>query len=269
MADLARHPDVVDLAEYAEGVLNAARRSEVELHVRECPDCAETVADLAGLPETLAQAPIPPLPTEVAERLDRAIAAEASARAATPPAAARSTVVPMRPRRRWLKPVLAAAAAIGVIGLAVPVFNGGSDDAGGESAASSGDDSGQSLEESGGDADLPDAALVPTRPPSLSSDSFGRDVANAFFPREDKAALRTKSPAQAEDLTADGLYALQRLCPSPTDAEPPSGRVEAIRLDGAPANLLLDSTGSDTHAIAFTCDGPDAQILATATLTTR
>ena len=273
MADLARHPDVVDLAEYAEGVLDAARQSEVELHVRECPDCAETVADLAGLPEALAQAPVPPLPTEVAARLDRAIAAEASARAATPSAAARSTVVPMRPRRRWLKPVLAAAAVIGVIGLAVPVFNGGSGiDDSGDSAASSSDDSGESLAESGGDGQAPDSdAYADGQPPALSSDTFGRDVADAFVAGKTKSAYRLYAPGLATEAGVPPRYhhAVQGLCPSPTDADRSSGRVEAIRLDGIPAHLLIRRTGTHTDAIAFTCDGPDAQVLATATLTPR
>src|SRR5262245_64621119 len=138
MADLTRHPDVVDLAEYAEGTLDPARRPAVDEHVRECADCTRTLADLAGLPATLAQASVPPLPTEVADRLDRAIAAEASARAAAPSAARDSTVVPMRPKRRWLTPVLAAAAVVGVIGLAVPVLNNasdGDDDSAGTSVA--------------------------------------------------------------------------------------------------------------------------------------
>jgi hypothetical protein len=268
MADLARHPDVVDLAEYAEGVLDAARQSEVELHVRECPDCAETVADLAGLPETLAQAPVPPLPTEVAARLDRAIAAEASARAATPPAASRSTVVPIRPRGRWLKPVLAAAAVIGVIGLAVPVFNGGSDDAGGgESAASSSDDSGGSFgAERDGAVGAPDVA--PGELPALSSDTFGRDVANTFFPGEEKSAFRLQAPEQLEDDLASLEHdAVHGLCPAPSAADLSSGRLEAITLDGIPAHLLIRRTGTNTEAIAFTCDGTDAQVLATATWT--
>ena len=275
MADLARHPDVVDLAEYAEGVLDAARQSEVERHVRECADCAETVADLTGLPETLAQAPVPPLPTEVAERLDRAIAAEASARAATPAAATRSTVVPMRPRRRWLTPVLAAAAVIGVIGLAVPVFNGGtgSDDSG-DSAASSSDDSARGLEDGdaggqGPGAPQPNASNDERQGASLSSDTFGRDVADAFVTGKSKSSYRLYALGSSEDVPPEYHHAVQGLCPSPTDAELSSGRLETITLDGVPAHLLINPAGPSTEAIAFTCDGPEALILATATLTPR
>ena len=138
MADLRRHPDVVDLAEYAEGVLDASRQAVVEEHVRECADCEATLADLAGLSDTLAQTPVPPLQTDVADRIDRAIADEASARASATTDKPSSTVVPIRERRRWLAPILAAAAVIGVIGIAVPVLNNtGSDDSSRSVAASS------------------------------------------------------------------------------------------------------------------------------------
>lgn len=277
MADLTRHPDVVDLAEYAEGTLDPSRQAAVDQHVRECADCTQTLADLAGLPETLAQAPVPQLPAEVADRLDRAIAAEASARTAGPSVSPDSTVVPMRPKRRWLTPVLAAAAVVGVIGLAVPVLNSasdsGSDDAG-TSAADGSDDSGGQEFLQGGTKDRASGGAEERAPnmarevAALSSATFGEDVADAFFPDQKKHPLSDeKALAESEQ----GAYRseVEGLCPTPADSDLPYGWVVSIRLDGKPARLLISQPAPDTEAVAFTCDGSDARVLATATLVGR
>lgn len=278
MADLARHPDVVDLAEYAEGTLDPTRQSAVDQHVRECADCTQTLADLAGLPETLAQAPVPPLPAEVADRLDRAIAAEASARAAAPTAPPESNVVPLRPKRRWLAPVLAAAAVVGVIGLAVPVLNSGSDSGSDDSSAGSGDseDSGQEEFAEGGAArDQTSSGTAQGMPKAtrevadLSSATFGKDVADTFFPDQNKRPVPGGKSMVVESDQARYRDEVEGLCPTPADVELPYGRVAAITLDGEPAHLLISQPAPDTDAVAFACDGSDARVLATATLAPR
>jgi hypothetical protein len=274
MADLTRHPDVVDLAEYAEGTLDPTRQSTVDQHVRDCADCTRTLADLAGLPETLAQAPVPPLPAEVADRLDRAIAAEASARAAAPSRSPDPTVVPMRPKRRWLAPVLAAAAVVGVIGLAIPVLNNASDssDDAGTSAAESRDSAGQPSVEGGGALDKApgqDRELAPRlarEVAALSSATFGKDVARVFFPDQNKQPLVTGKATVMEPDQEAYRSQVEGLCPAPGGVDLPYGWVVAIRLDGDPAHLLISQPAPYTDAVAFTCDGSDARILATATL---
>ena len=277
MADLARHPDVVDLAEYAEGTLDPARQPDVEQHVRECAECTRTLADLAGLPETLSQAPVPPMPAEVADRLDRAIAAEASARATATSAASDATVVPMRPRRRWLAPVLAAAAVVGVIGIAVPVLdNGGqdSDDAGGSEASNAQRDQAGRVPNNGGadrtlDGETKESLRAETqRIESLSSATFGRDVARIYFPDQDKRPLPEQS-AIASDDQRRYVRAVEGLCPLPDDLDLPGGWIVPITLDGDPAHLLLSQPPPVTDAVAFTCDGSDPRILATTTLEPR
>lgn len=269
MADLRRHPDVVDLAEYAEGVLDASRQAAVEDHVRECADCTATLADLAGLSETLAEAPVSPLPTDVADRLDRVIAAEASARAAATTDKPSSTVVPIRERRRWLTPILAAAAVVGVIGIAVPVLNNGSDNSSESSAGSAADQSGGQSAERGGSAGNRAHSGPGVAPrvqvegvPALSSDSFGGDVANHFYTDRYQARTRPTSPKPLNEAqTAQG----KGLCPAAADAELPQGWVYAITLDGQPAYLLLEP-GATIEAVAFTCQGANAQVLASASL---
>lgn len=268
MADLRRHPDVVDLAEYAEGVLDASRQAAVEDHVRECADCTATLADLAGLSETLAEAPVSPLPTDVADRLDRVIAAEASARAAATTDKPSSTVVPIQERRRWLTPILAAAAVIGVIGIAVPVLNNGSDNSSESSAGSAADSDARSAEMggSGGNRAHSGPGVAPRVQvegvPALSSESFGRDVADNFYTDHYQARTRPTSPKPLNEAqTAQG----KGLCPAAADAELPQGRVYAITLDGQAAYLLLEP-GATIEAVAFTCQGANAQVLASASL---
>jgi len=278
MADLRRHPDVVDLAEYAEGVLDASRQSAVEQHVRECDDCAATLVELAGLPETLAQAPVPPLPADVADRLDRAIADEASARASKPADKPRPNVVPIRERRRWLAPVLVAAAVIGVIGIAVPALDngtGGSSDSSASSADEQGSAAGSSRSSSQDKAvkprGTPELSTVPSASGAtvaLSSESFARDVAKSFLPGQQERIV--PGPADKPEASAESYAAqVSGLCPDPTAASLPSGALHEITLDGTPAHLLISQPGSATDAVAFSCQGSRAQVLASASLKPR
>jgi hypothetical protein len=268
MAERSLHPDVVDLSEYAEGLLDPTRQSAVEQHVRDCAECTRTLADLAGLPETLAKASLPPLPAEVADRLDRAIAAESSARASAASEPPDSTVVPMRRKRRWLAPALAAAAVLGVIGIAVPVL----DSRPGDDSASSSSDSGDAAREfvKGGQrrslSGPSDTAAEGRGVPDLSSATFGRDVADTFFPDQRKRMLPGNPLASQTDGELHYRDAVEGLCPAPADVELPGGWVVAITLDGEPAHLLISQPGPATDVVAFTCDGSDARVLATATL---
>jgi hypothetical protein len=200
MAELSQHPDVVDLAEYAEGLLDDPRRAAVEQHVRGCPDCTATLADLAGLPQTLATAPLPPLPADVAQRLDQAIAAESASRASGWSGTAQ--VTPLRPKRRWLAPVAAAAAVIGAVAIAVPVVNSGSDtgtdDAGSEvqsSREADADDGGAFEEDDKGAAQPGPADQAPVIP--LTSESFGRDVIDGFYGGSSDLRSRNYSTSRA------------------------------------------------------------------------
>src|SRR5258705_7669182 len=92
-----RHPDAERLAEYADGVLQADVRADVERHLAACADCravlAETMAFIAA---------------EYAREADHAKELTAA------PGESAARVVPFR-SRRWLPPValgLAAAAAL-------------------------------------------------------------------------------------------------------------------------------------------------------------
>ncbi|MFA1540225.1 anti-sigma factor family protein [Actinomadura monticuli] len=103
------HYDYDILADLAEGLLEDDEAASVNAHLDTCADCRELSADLADVSRILAEAPVPSMPAELAERIDTAIAAESMHNA---------TVVSMeqrRGRRHW-RILSAAAAAVIVVG---------------------------------------------------------------------------------------------------------------------------------------------------------
>jgi anti-sigma-K factor RskA len=104
-------------AAYALDALDAQEREAFETHLRDCDDCREQLASLAGTVSALAYATEGPVPP--ADLRDRIVVA---ARAEPP------KVVALRPRRTRLyaATALAAAAAVGLaIGLSVALSGGG------------------------------------------------------------------------------------------------------------------------------------------------
>ena len=76
------HVDPEDLALGREGLLGRRKAARIRAHVSRCSHCAEVDAELAALPSLLAQAPVPltavpPMPADLAARIDAVIAAEA------------------------------------------------------------------------------------------------------------------------------------------------------------------------------------------------
>jgi hypothetical protein len=103
------HLDYDVLADLAEGLLEDDEAASVNAHLDTCADCRELSADLADVSRILAEAPVPSMPAELAERIDTAIAAESMHTA---------TVVSLeqrRGRRHW-RILSAAAAALVVVG---------------------------------------------------------------------------------------------------------------------------------------------------------
>ena len=103
------HYDYEVLADLAEGLLEDDEAASVNAHLDSCAECRELSADLADVSRILAEAPVPSMPAELAERIDTAIAAESMHSA---------TVVSMeqrRGRRHW-RILSAAAAAVIVVG---------------------------------------------------------------------------------------------------------------------------------------------------------
>ncbi|WP_131736542.1 anti-sigma factor family protein [Actinomadura roseirufa] len=101
------HLDYDILADLAEGLLEDDHAASVSAHLDTCAECRDRSADLADVSRILAEAPVPSMPAELAERIDTAIAAESLSTA---------TVVSLerrRGRRHWR--ILSAAAATVVV----------------------------------------------------------------------------------------------------------------------------------------------------------
>ncbi|MGW6917446.1 hypothetical protein ACWGB8_26980 [Kitasatospora sp. NPDC054939] len=86
------HPSVDDLADLAEGLVDdPAAAAALQAHLTGCADCRETAGALAEVQDLLGAVEAPPMPADVAARIDAALAAEAAAR---PPAAAVPAAAP-------------------------------------------------------------------------------------------------------------------------------------------------------------------------------
>ncbi|TNY37715.1 anti-sigma factor family protein [Thermomonospora catenispora] len=128
------HLDHDALADLAEGLLDDAHAASANAHLDSCAECRERSAEIAEVSRILADVPVPPMPAEVAERIEAAIAAEAMA---TAKVASISHHRRVRERgRKWhLRVIGAAAATLVVVGagafLGVELMRGsllGSDD---------------------------------------------------------------------------------------------------------------------------------------------
>jgi hypothetical protein len=103
------HLDYDVLADLAEGLLEDDEAASVNAHLDTCADCRDLSADLADVSRLLAEAPAPPMPAELAERIDTAIAAESLNTATV------ASLEQRRGRRHW-RILSAAAAAVVVLG---------------------------------------------------------------------------------------------------------------------------------------------------------
>jgi anti-sigma factor RsiW len=75
--DTAGHPDVTEISDLAEGLLPPSRTAEVRRHLAACELCADVLASLDEIRSLLGTLPSPsPMPVDVAERIDAALAAE-------------------------------------------------------------------------------------------------------------------------------------------------------------------------------------------------
>ena len=79
------HLSTEDLSALADGAQPGAEGAQA--HLRDCPDCRVEVDTISDLLAALAEFDAPPLPPEVAIRIDAALVREAAARAEAPPSA--------------------------------------------------------------------------------------------------------------------------------------------------------------------------------------
>jgi hypothetical protein len=266
MADSARHPDAVDLAEYAEGLLDESRRQAVEGHVPDCADCTHVLAELAALPRAMAQARVPPLPDDVAIRLDQAIAAEATTRASECGGTA-ARVAPIRRPRRWLAPLASAAAVIAAIAIVVPSIDIGSNDSADSAGGADRAATSREFEDraSGLRGLAPQSGSV-----ALTSTHFGREVIDAYYSGSGSVRVAKRLVSAPTDRAyRDTTESVPGLCSLASGSPVPGGEVDAITLDGDPARLLRRDKGDAVDVIAFVCDANGPQVLDAVTLRRR
>lgn len=137
------------LAEHAEGLLATEDSRAVEDHLRGCARCRGTATALESVSSQLAAAPESlPTPPDVAERVDRALAAEWREHARR----AESSSAGILDRFRARLPALAAAAAgVAVLGFAGWAVGTGALSSGGDDAETAAEAPLEVQEEAGGD----------------------------------------------------------------------------------------------------------------------
>ncbi|WP_369183576.1 zf-HC2 domain-containing protein [Streptomyces sp. Y1] len=85
------HPSIDELADLAEGLVEPAEAAEaLRRHLDGCAECRETVEALTEVQALLGDVETPPMPADVAARLDAALAAAAAEPAPRAPAEART-----------------------------------------------------------------------------------------------------------------------------------------------------------------------------------
>ncbi|WP_079428628.1 anti-sigma factor family protein [Streptomyces katrae] len=77
-AGTIRHPEVSEISDLTEGLLSPSRTTEVRRHLADCALCADVLASLEEIRSLLGTLPGPPrMPSDIAGRIDAALAAEA------------------------------------------------------------------------------------------------------------------------------------------------------------------------------------------------
>ena len=248
------HVAAEQVADLLEDLLPEDEAATVVAHLDSCADCSRLRDDLTALPALLADVPSPPLPVEVAARLDAAVAAAAAAREEQ--RARPATVTPLGSRRRRFVARtftgVAAAAAL-VVGVLVVGDIGDIGGSGGDSDTAS--DSGGSAElstEGGGSGDDLQRAPSPAsaRLARLTSDDFGSRAA---------ALLSNLAAADATTLRGDAYEAgAGRLGGACSARDLRTARISGsldvpVRLDGEPVTLVASGPRRRSLVVAYDC----------------
>lgn len=97
--DTNAHPDVIEIADLAEGILSTERAAEVRTHIDSCAQCADVLASLQEISGLLGGLPEPePMPLDIAQRIDAALAAESRPGATQPDVPRETPRPPSTPR---------------------------------------------------------------------------------------------------------------------------------------------------------------------------
>ncbi|MCT2589227.1 hypothetical protein LHJ74_04645 [Streptomyces sp. N2-109] len=76
----AEHPEIAEISALGEGLLAPAHGEHIEAHLAECVSCTDVRDSLDEIRDILGALPVPThMPTDIADRIDAALAAEAAA----------------------------------------------------------------------------------------------------------------------------------------------------------------------------------------------
>ena len=246
------HLDYDVLADLAEGLLEDDEAASVNAHLDTCTECRERSADLADVSRILAQAPVPSMPAELAERIDTAIAAESLNSASV------ASLEQRRGRRHW-RILSAAAAAVVVLGGGAAVGTVALDNASsdhGAAAAPPQDQARPSTADKGGMQ--PNSAPAPAFEVSHSGTDYRSGTLAA------QAGKATPDDRQQQNLSA-GPSPQLRECVLSVVGERKPVLVDQATYEGSPATVIaVRGDGADklhVWVVAPDCSAENQHIL--------
>ncbi|MFC4908782.1 anti-sigma factor family protein [Actinomadura gamaensis] len=253
---ISPHLDYDTLADLAEGMLEDDLAASANAHLDTCAECRDRSADLADVSRILAEAPLPSMPAELAERIDSALAAESLHTA---------TVVSLEQRRkqRHWRVLSAAAAAVVVLGGGAAVGTnllrgGGSHDGSASVSSPVTDPSGGAAPSAAGSGVAPSAAAtggyeVVTSGTDYHAASLGGQVAKALTGRTRNMTMQSGSSAGLQQCLAALAKSVRPVL------------VDQARFDGSPAVIVAlpgPSAGRyDVWVVRPTCTPRDQQVI--------
>ncbi|MCX4747660.1 hypothetical protein OG455_19430 [Kitasatospora sp. NBC_01287] len=224
-ASPASHPTVDQLADLQEELLPPTEAAALADHLARCPDCSRTLAELSELTALLGADEPPPMPQDVARRIDAALAAALDESPAVPappvlPAAANPPVSPApaaptapphradhstgpgrtRPRRRRGALLAAAVACLAVLGGGTAAVLAGTSDGSSDAAHGIGAAARQPATPEGAAAS--GEATAPYGP-ALTAAGLPEQI-RQLLPTDDHGALPHASSQQEAPATAGG-----------------------------------------------------------------
>ena len=253
--DARSHVSADRVSDLLEGLLPTAEAAAVAAHLSTCAQCAAVRDELEAMPALLASVrvddPLTPMPAHVADRLDRALAAEAQQRDSAPADQTRvADVVPLARARRARKVfagMVAAAAVVTGFVVVGDVLEGGSEGDSSEVASAEGD-----TDDAGGQSDdatlaAPETAVALAE---VSRRAFGSDAAQVLA---DTGRRATSSGDEKDTATMTEASACGQAQLRAADISGAAGPL--VLLDGQPVTLVTSGPRDARLVVAYSCTG--------------
>ncbi|WP_141579698.1 anti-sigma factor [Actinomadura sp. WMMA1423] len=242
------HLDYDVLADLAEGLLEDDEAASVNAHLETCADCRELSADLADVSRILAEAPMPPMPAELAERIDTALAAESMHTATV------ASLEQRRGRRHW-RILSAAAATVAVLGGGATVGKIALDDASSSDSAAHQPAAQRTLTDPGSGAGSGVPKVAPDAPePAFRVAHSGTDYRSGSLGEQVGGVVVGAQKTRTEGAAQPG--ARLRGCVTGVAGAQPPLLVDQARYEGKPA-IIIAVNGDEPGKRNIWVVGPD------------